>query len=110
MRLVEPLEDQVTFLDGDAGSVVADGDVQRIIGGTRYNHLDRATVWTVLKGVVEQIGDDLLNSQWVDVGFHRRWRSQGNGVAAAARLCADNDVFDDGHDIGCLGLQLKLAD
>ena len=68
--LEEALEDPIACLDRNADAMIADGKLESAGQRLGERHDDRLSMGAVLDGVIEEIGEDLLEPQRVDPGLH----------------------------------------
>jgi hypothetical protein len=107
--LEEALEDPVAGLVWDPHPTIADGELERVGLRLRDRHDNRLSLRAVLDGIVEEIGEDLLEPNWIDPGpqRRRRLRVERDYVLSALGSRAANHLCDQRRDVGWSPLQVQ---
>jgi hypothetical protein len=86
--LVKAVKDAVMLLGRDAGPAIGDDDADRPGVGAGCLHVDRPAGGAVLDGIVQQVAEHLLQTEWIDLRPRRVGRSRPElaGTATHGRL------------------------
>src|SRR5829696_3086248 len=107
--LEEALENPIACLDRNPDATIADGELECAGQGPGERHDDWLSRGTVLDGIIEKIGKDLLESQRVDPGLQRRRHLQRNGVPVSPGSRAADHLFHQYRQVSYPALQRQVV-
>src|SRR5207248_11511226 len=109
VRAEETAKQTIEHLGSDANSMIAYSELHRSCSGCCDLDGDDAAVRTVFHGVIDKIGEHLLDTQCIHFGDNCRLYVQLERMAACLRLSRFQHILHKRPQVNCFAIDLELA-